>query len=251
MKDWEQALHTFLKPYLKKDEVAGALLCGSYATGNQSPFSDIDVHIITNDTQKWRERGNRYINGFLIEYFINPPCQLKREFKEDLKTNSLCTAVMFGFGKILYDKTGQVKQLQKQALTYYQKSFAPMTKTACLLALYHIWDLRDEFQSLSRSGYSTDLVYADCITDLVNFYCQYHRLSQIPTSKLEKIFAHPQFAKRYHVPKLPPRRMMDLTLACLRCEKKDRETNLQKLYDYVVQSAGGFDINRFKLRSKL
>ena len=45
MQKWEKALQKFLKKYEARPYFEGALLCGSYATGNQNQFSDIDVHI--------------------------------------------------------------------------------------------------------------------------------------------------------------------------------------------------------------
>lgn len=33
---------------------------------------DIDIYIITKNDTTWRERGNKLVDGYLIEYFINP-----------------------------------------------------------------------------------------------------------------------------------------------------------------------------------
>lgn len=50
--------------YILKDKV-----CGSYITGNPSTHSDLDVHIILNENVNYRERGNKIVDGLLIEYF--------------------------------------------------------------------------------------------------------------------------------------------------------------------------------------
>ena len=49
MKNWQKALDKFLEKYKNEDWFEGAVLCGSYASGNQNEFSDIDVHILIND----------------------------------------------------------------------------------------------------------------------------------------------------------------------------------------------------------
>ena len=72
MSNWEIALEKFLDKYKNEDYFLGAILTGSYATGNYDENSDIDVFIVTKDTTGWRERGNVLIDGYLIEYFINP-----------------------------------------------------------------------------------------------------------------------------------------------------------------------------------
>ena len=69
---WKLALNEFIKPYLNDEEVEAILLVGSYAVGNQNEYSDIDVYVILNDNAEYRERGNKLVNGYLIEYFVNP-----------------------------------------------------------------------------------------------------------------------------------------------------------------------------------
>ena len=72
MNDWEKALEKFLDKYKNEDYFLGAILTGSYVIGNNDENSDIDIYIVTKDTTTWRERGNKLIDDFLIEYFINP-----------------------------------------------------------------------------------------------------------------------------------------------------------------------------------
>ena len=57
MGDWEKALNKFLKPWKKRKDVIGFLVCGSYITGNPTNRSDVDLHIITSEENDWRERG--------------------------------------------------------------------------------------------------------------------------------------------------------------------------------------------------
>ena len=121
MKDWEKALYKFLENYKKKPYFEGALLCGSYATGNQNKFSDIDVHILISDKQNWRERGVVSEGGFLIEYFMNPPKKILQEFQDDYLDGGNACANMFAYGKALLDKKGYVKKLQNEAIKILKK----------------------------------------------------------------------------------------------------------------------------------
>lgn len=43
MQKWEKALDKFMKQYIDEPWFEGVVLCGSYATGNQNKFSDIDI----------------------------------------------------------------------------------------------------------------------------------------------------------------------------------------------------------------
>ena len=56
----------------------------------------------------YRERGNRIIDGLLIEYFANPPKQILKYFDEDIREKSLMCQTQFATGKIIMDKTGDV-----------------------------------------------------------------------------------------------------------------------------------------------
>ena len=122
MKNWETALKTFLKKYENNPSFEGALLCGSYAWGNQNSFSDIDVNILTSNSQDWRERGNIKIDDYLVEYFINPTKQIHQKFRDETKKGIVTCATMFAYGKIIADKNGYVKKLQKEAKTVLKKT---------------------------------------------------------------------------------------------------------------------------------
>ena len=81
---WKIALKEFLKDYEEDDDVIGAILCGSYASGNQNDNSDIDVYLVLKDSVSYRERGNTESNSYLIEYFMNPVRKIKEYMQKEL-----------------------------------------------------------------------------------------------------------------------------------------------------------------------
>ncbi len=52
MNKWELAIEKFLDKYKSEDYFLGAILTGSYATGNNNENSDIDIYIVTTDDTK-------------------------------------------------------------------------------------------------------------------------------------------------------------------------------------------------------
>lgn len=118
MKDWQG-----------RDDVVGALVCGSYVTGKPSKKSDIDVHIVLENDVTWRERGNQIIDGFLIEYFANPPGQIRRYFQDDFKKRRTMSMVQFQTGKILFDYTGIINDLKLEAHAWLGKKYETINKT--------------------------------------------------------------------------------------------------------------------------
>ncbi len=128
MKNWEIALQKFLKKWENKKEVIGAIVCGSYITGNPSKHSDIDLHILLDSDTSWRERGNQIIDGILIEYFVNPIRKHYEYLEDDYKQRSRVNAHMLCTGKVLFDKTGELKKLIQMRESILSKNILSKTK---------------------------------------------------------------------------------------------------------------------------
>lgn len=251
MEKYEQVLEKFLLAHKNHPDFEGAVLCGSYASGNQTPVSDIDVHIVMSDVCELRERGNVFIDGMLVEYFINPIFKIKETLEREFQEYGSATANMFGYGKILYDKTGKVHEIQQLARSYFEKDFAPLCFYQLQNDLYHVWDDRDEFLSASSEKCSTHILYGRLLSDLVNLYMKHQGIGLQSLSKLEKLLSDDMFASRYHLKKQPDHNFKELTLACLRSNDECKVECIQKLYHYVIKTCGGFDIGHFKMTSQV
>ena len=117
----------FLNEIHLRDDLVGVLVCGSYITGNPSKHSDLDVHLILADTVEYRERGNRRIDGLLIEYFANPPKQIRQYFKEDYQSIDPMSQTQFATGRILQDATGVVAKLKEEAEEMLKQKYNDVT----------------------------------------------------------------------------------------------------------------------------
>ncbi|MBR6411854.1 MAG: nucleotidyltransferase domain-containing protein [Alphaproteobacteria bacterium] len=248
MRNWEKALNQFLNSYKNQPYVEGALLCGSYVTGNQNQFSDIDVHILLSDTQNWRERGVISQDGFLIEYFLNPIKKIQQEFHDDYLDGGNASANMFAYGRILFDKQGYVKQLQDEANKSLKKTPRKWGREELSLDLYGAWNLMDELNSLSSDKKPFQIPYYELAKTLLGLYFKIKGIPKISLAKLERILTDPDFAERYHIQKLPDKTFTELFLSVIQAPNIEK---IQKLYDFVIKSVGGFDITTFKIKSEL
>ena len=95
---------------------------GSFVVGNPKKHSNIDLHTFLKDGTEWRERGNKIVDGFLVEYFANPPKQIAPYFKEDFEDKSQMAVIQFLTGKILFDD-GTIKKLQQESKNGMAKNF--------------------------------------------------------------------------------------------------------------------------------
>ncbi len=93
MKKWEKALNKFLEGWKNKKAVVGAIVCGIYVAGSPSKHSDVDVHIVLDSSISWRERGDKMVDGFLIEYFADPLQKYYEYLQDDYKRRRRVKAV--------------------------------------------------------------------------------------------------------------------------------------------------------------
>lgn len=250
---WKLALKEFLKKYEEDDDVIGAVLCGSYASGNYNDKSDIDVYLVLKDSASYQERGNVDSNSYLIEYFMNPVWKIKECIEKEFSINKLVTANMFAYGKIIYDVEDKVKELQDLALEYIDKPLKHITSNKLDNNNYHIWDYLDELKLAldeNRSDFNT--IYYHLLDYVYDAYLEYLSLPKIPRTKRVKILTDEDFRKKYHVFKLPEKDFIRLYLNCYEIDKPiNMYKNISKLIDYYYEKQGGFNIRTFKERNEL
>lgn len=253
MKKWEEAVEKFLKEWKSKKEVIGAMVCGSYVIGKPSKHSDIDLHIILSDSIKWRERGNKFVDGFLIEYFANPSNQLKHYFEDDLSDNSYQSPTMFLTGKIIFDKEGKIKELKKLAEEYRKKSFKKFNEVSLELQKYSLWDNLDNLQDNAISD-SPDFnfIYFNSLEALRKAYCRYLGYVISNIDKAYKTLNKKEYRNKYLQEDFPDKTFIKLFNKCLHVEdKKKMMKKFEKITIYVFHKMGSFNIDGWKIRSKV
>lgn len=252
MQKWEKALDKFMQRYINKPWFLGAVLCGSYSTGNQNKFSDIDVTIVASNDIGWNEKSNCYVDGFLFEYIINPIYKYQTFMENDIKNHKTLIHNMFAYGKILYDKNGTVKQLHKSAIRDLNKKPVPFSKYSNDFRKYHLWDKYDELLSSESRGLHIDLQYWLLVNALISGYYDFKNMSCPPPSKLEMILTNPKYTKQYHVKDMPSKAFTEKLMACMNAKSKSAKMDaIKDFYNYVMRAGGGFDIGQFRGKRKI
>ena len=252
MEQWQLAIEKFLEEYKDEDYFVGAILTGSYATGNQSINSDIDIYIITKDDITWRERGNKLVDGYLVEYFINPVKKIKEYMENEQKNYHISTTKIFANGKIIVDKTGDVESLINQANEYLGKEFGDLDEGTYKMNCYGVWDGFDELEEKYKRKEDIDFSYYIFIERVINSYLQNSKIGSVSLNKIEYILKDEEYRKKYNIDKLPDEKFINLLLKCL--TEKGYETkfeNAKNIYEYFLEKFKDFDINNFSLRSSV
>ena len=249
-KEWEIALEKFLEPWKKRKEVAGALVCGSFITGNPSKHSDIDIHIILKKNTKWRERGNKIVDGYLIEYFANPKEKHFEYTQEDYKQRKKINAHMFVTGKVLFDKTGELKEIIEYSKKFLRKSFPKPDKIGVELSKYHLWDMQDNLEEVyEQDKEDFSFVYYNFLNKLIQEYSKFLGFESFPVNKTRRFLEDKKDKKKYAVNDFPDKKFKKMFLKAMKLKDK-MMGSYKKLINYVLNKMGGFDINGWKIKSQ-
>ena len=212
---------------------------GSCAVGNDNKYSDIDIYIILNNKVKYRERGNLIIDGFLIEYFMNPISKVIDYLKNDKRGHGGSMANMLINGKLIYGNKELIKKLKKKAYYYLNKK-----NRYDRAKYYHAWDLYDDYKACM---YHKEMPYYNALQAIVEAYLFNNDYHLLPPQKIERVFKDEEYRYKYRINKFPNNKFNKLVINCF---DNPIEDNLDKLYKYVMRD-GKFKIEEFILRSKI
>lgn len=248
---WEEKLNRFLENFSYKNDIIGILVCGSFITGNPSTHSDLDVHIILDENVDYRERGNKIIDGLLIEYFANPAKQIREYFKEDYKNIRPMSQTQFATGKILLDKTGKVQELKNEAKEMLAKNYNDLDTNINELNKYGLWDMLDDLQdSLENNHEDFDFIYYCNLDKLLTLYMKFIKYPYNKKVILGNITSE-IVRNKYLLKELPDKEISELIKNCIVLpNKKERLNNYELLTNKLFDLTGGFDIDKFKFKSK-
>lgn len=251
MEEWKIALEEFLKDWTSRNDVVGALVCGSYITGHPSKRSDIDVHIILAEDVDWRERGNRSINGFLIEYFANPPKQIQKYFQEDFQNHRTMSMIQFITGKILFDNTGIISELRIEAEKWLNKKYDELNKTALEIKKYSLWDSLDNLKDcFEQDKGDSHFVYYNSLANLFSEYCRFLNLESIPYYQIRSYLVDPIYIKKYVKKAFPDSIFKEMFLKALQEADEQKMIEIyEELVNHVFNQVGGFEIDGWKIKS--
>ncbi len=250
MEAWEVATNKFLEKWKSKKEVIGAIVCGSYVTGNPSKHSDIDLQIILSDECDWRSRGNVFVDGFLIEYFINPPKQHIKYIESDFNERRKVNVHMFLTGKVLFDKTGELKKLIEISKKWNEKKFKKSDKIKKEINKYALWDMRDNLEEVYESD-SNDFyyVYYNFLDNVFYNYGEFLGFENINSNKLSRFLSNEKDKKKYNVNEFSDKKFVKIFLDAQKLESKNEMMiKYQKLTEYVLEKMGGFNIDGWNFK---
>lgn len=252
MESWKAAANKFLAecPFLSDIEVV--YLTGSYAHGVADQYSDIDLYIILNDAVDWRERGNRNVDGFIIEYFANPFRQVKQYIETQHSDGNQITINMILYGIVIMDVNASADTLREYCLQKLAEPSPELDEAFIGVKLYAVWD---RFNELERSYHNNsrdfNVQYDQFGIDVIYTYARFLKAPLPPYYHLYRWLTDEEYHKSFSLPKYPDidfwQQMIHFfTLT----DFAERFCLAEKMKTYVIDKMHGFDIDHYVFRSQ-
>lgn len=166
-KSIRRIVEEFIEPYKRKKNVVGIVLSGSYAYGEPKKNSDIDIHIILEDSS-YRMRSNTWRGGYEIEYFINPINQIEQYFKDEVENKS--TSEMLSYGEILYEKDSRLRELITKAKKNLNKKVPKLRKKDVNEFRYSLDDIQKDIDDVQKDKASRKLLEQKAIETCIKAF---------------------------------------------------------------------------------
>lgn len=252
MQAFELAVSKFLETLEDNTDIVWIIICGSYITWNPSKHSDIDLHIILDDRANRRERWNVYIDGFLIEYFMNPIRQHYVYAEEDYQARRIVNAHMLTTWKVILDKTWSIKKLISDMKKHTSKKYSALSDTALELSKYAIRDMVDNLQEIYAAE-TPDFVfvYHNFLAVLFDKYSAFLQYRKVETHKIYRFLHSESDRKKYTLADFPDEVLNNLFTKALAChETSDMMEAYEQLTHYILEKMWWFAIDWWKLRSE-
>lgn len=257
-----ETIQDFLKTnhYLQDEHILGVLFYGSYKHGLNNQNSDIDLHIIYDDSNpEHLIRGNTFVNGIRIEYFEKTISEIYNNVEEGYTTQDNATEsiigkaeIILGKGEIVFAGNSSLINLQKYVLHRFQDNLPPINIDE---AREQISIIDNKIQKLENL-LNEDSTYFDHLYHIVLEKMRkiHHRIigiSKIPTSKVHRIYTDDPYRKSTYKTNPSQDFVKDyLSLVIPENNKKQMLEALKSFYIKVKQNIELGEEYRIPIKSK-
>lgn len=178
---FEHALQIYLNRVSPNPEIVGIIASGSFAHGQIDKHSDIDIYLILAPGITYRERGNTWVEGVEMEYFYNPPAQIRAYFKQE--GDKPHTAHIFTHGRLVLHRDPIVDELIAEAKVIMGRNAQALKPVQMELAKYWLDDHRKDYWDCLDNGdeLSARIIGGEIIEQCITYHFQLRQ--QFPTKK--------------------------------------------------------------------
>jgi len=180
--------------YLNNKDLEGIIFYGSSQTGFSNDFSDIDLHIIFNNNIKEEIRGSMLFDNIRIEYFEKSLSSMYKKTINEFKNQGNAVLSMIVYGNVIYDRNGNIKQLQDYISSLFTLPMPCMEEEKAKEQIAIINNFFDDLTNLIE----TNDLYANHVFHLTlerikDFYFSYYGLPGVARTKALKVMLNDDY----------------------------------------------------------
>ncbi|MFX0200887.1 MAG: nucleotidyltransferase domain-containing protein [Candidatus Hodarchaeota archaeon] len=243
-----EAINKFIDGWEENGHITDVLLTGSYAVGNPSENSDVDLLIILDDSVNWEERGNKEIDGYIVEYIAKPFNTWTSILNREKKSGKRIFSYMFSIAEVIEGNKSadELIKLSKNILT---DSLPKLGEEEIEMAKYHAHDRLADLKDLhEQESPAFNSMYYFLLATLIGTYAKYERLDIPSTSKLYKFLTDKDYRKKQNMRQFKDSEFSNIVVSCYKDKSLE---NIEQLANHVTSRLGGYNIKNWKLRKTL
>ena len=239
--------------YTSNEHFLGAIVYGSSLTGLNTETSDIDLHIIFDNSDPNKIiRGESLVDGKKIEYFEKTIEDVYLMAENEFANQNNASYSIIGKGEIVYERKGALTNLQKYVINRFKDNLPPLDIDEAREQISIIDNKIQKLENLAKN----DSPYFNHLYHIVleKMRKTHHRIigiSKIPTSKVHKIYTDEAYRKSTYKTNPAQDFVEDyLNLVTQGKDKKQMLESLKSFYNKVKQNIELGDEYRIPIKSK-
>ena len=253
-----EIIEEFIKKnkYLQDEHVLGILFYGSYQYGLNNQNSDIDLHIIYDDSNpKHLIRGNTFINGTRIEYFEKTIDEIYNEVEDGYANQDNATESIIGKSEIIYEKDNSMQNLQAYVLDKFKNGLPHLTENEAKEQVSIINNRMEKLKKYAEEdSYFFEHLYHLTIEKIRRFYHNLNGMPRIETYKGFKLYQDKKYQEMFSIHHIPDRKFLEMYFELIQSQgdsKTEMFEKLKEFYDYSKRTVKYDEHNyRIPIKSK-
>lgn len=243
----EEVIYDFLNEfgYTEDERIEGVIFYGSYQTNTNKEDSDVDLIIIYNsNSQKAAQKEYIQYKGYNFENYQRTLQNLYDRVDKDFENYEDTMLSAVGYGKILQDKNGKLKELQKYTLQKYKNGLPKLSQED---VIYEAKSLQKSIEYLRKMNLEKSLYYNTFYAITLNkirvYYNKKNGFSNMSTSKVYKLYTDKKMQEVQHK-SMPENQFIDKYINCIKTNKFEE---INQLFKYVIRDIDKeIDFNNIK-----
>ena len=255
MEKYLEIINKFIEKmdYRNNSHYLGIYFYGSSQTGFSNENSDIDLHIIFDDSDKEHiYRGITYIDGIKIEYFEKNINDLYLSLENDIKERNYSWHSILGTSMIIEDKNGSLHKLQEFTINSYQKGLQKMEEQDIIETIAIINNRMEKLRYFCKNDNSSFYsLYYITIEKIRRFYHAINGFPRINTSKIYRVYKDDEYRKTYFKGKFVSEEFKNIYFKLIETESRDKAKLLELIEEFYLYVKDGRDLPKEEYKIKI